>query len=257
MNVADAVLTCLNEAAQSPRGYVHRIATRSLFMAATDLALHLLATARGSREALFKVTARSHLHDNGFTKLVFAGLGPHVPEVRLHLWGYPDQPALMQRALKPSNIHDHSADFCSILLTGHMEEMIFSPQPGLPQVSPAGIFSEFACGSRGERYSYDLVYQGRAELWMLETASLDPGSIHSLRADLHHRITVTNLPTTTLFFQGPRRRFGTSMYTESGADFGEQMASPALAVGELLTLMEWTTYELVKSKEEACRTLIV
>lgn len=249
MNVADAVLEYLNEAAQSPSGYVHRTATRSLLMASTDLALYLLATARRSTEALSKVATRSYLHDNGFTKIVFGGLGMQAPELRLHVWGYPDLPAPMRRGLKPSNIHDHSADFCSVLLIGHMEERIFSPYPGGAPAQPAGVFSEFTCGSRGEHRSYDLAYRDQAELYILDTATMAPGSIHGMRADILHRITVTDLPTITLFLQGPRRRFGTSVYSEQGADFGEQIASPELEEGELLKLMEWTDHELAKSKE--------
>lgn len=60
------------------------------------------------------VRSRSYRHENGFDKIVLHQSRGSVSEIRMHLW-HPG----VRSSDDTSSVHDHSADFASMVLCGH------------------------------------------------------------------------------------------------------------------------------------------
>ncbi|WP_157269873.1 hypothetical protein [Azohydromonas aeria] len=249
MNVDPLLLDSLRAANARHGGYVHTKATSAQLRATVRFALQMLSATRCNAAAMRRAAQRSYLHDNGFFKIVLGAMEPAVAEVRLHVWGGPDWGDMAAHMQRPSNIHDHASDFCSLVLTGRMEESLYAGDEPRAAAGAAQSYARFACGSRGEQSSYEMRFMDTVPLWRLQTLLLERGAVHAMNAALLHRITVTHLPAVTLFLQGPRKRFGTTVYAEAAAGIQRHMPSPTLGLDELHALFEWSAAELRKQEE--------
>lgn len=156
----------------------------------------------GDAATLRNIAEHSYRHDNGFLKIVFPVTDPVIAEVRLHAW--------QQAGTDDANIHNHSADFVSMILCGGLVERHFAaPDAGS---TDASAYQHFACGTRSLGQSYTMRELGQARLTCTLTEQLPTGTIHALRHDVLHRIHVSQLPTMTLFIQGHRKVTGTDSY---------------------------------------------
>ncbi len=63
------------------------------------------------------VAADSYEHDNGFSKIVLSGIVGEDHELRLHIWD--------GRQAPPSNVHNHTRGYVSIILTGSYVDQQF------------------------------------------------------------------------------------------------------------------------------------
>lgn len=194
---------------------------------------------------VIEAAKRSYIHDNGFVKIVFNTRLTKFAEVRLHVWAPPLLPQLKERSGFPSNIHNHSADFVSILMKGKMRESVFSAlrPEGVCNLS-SGIYSRYWCGSRGETDSYGMTYLDDSVLWPSSHQELEAGNLHGMVANILHQITVHERPAITLFVQGPRRSAGTTVYAATGPLVVGSVASPALDAETVALVLRWARGEL-------------
>lgn len=93
--------------------------------------IHLINDVLNNPELLHKVANRSYTHALGFDKIVLMDLRKDVPDIsqktqlRLHIWNPENTGALpIVEAL-----HEHSFDFVSTVLTGHLENQQFLLSP--------------------------------------------------------------------------------------------------------------------------------
>lgn len=136
------------------------------------------------------VASRSYAHENNFAKLVLvpASKGPH--EVRLHVWS--KAAGCEHRAGWEANIHEHSADFVSLIVVGGLAERTYEIAVQDERRS-ASRYRAFHCGSRAENSSYQMLPAGYERLRMSREYEKSAGDWSGLRHDVLHRAMSQNL----------------------------------------------------------------
>lgn len=223
-NFGAGALADLEKAVTSER----RLSSADLHQLRVDL-VDWLGTLIQEQSLLTAVANQSYRHDNGFLKLVIDSVDGVAAELRLHLWGAMPTDLSMKTGDNSSNIHNHCADFASVVLMGEMLEETFSQLRTSSAVDGGFIeYDCFECSPRLQAGHYAMSHFGRATLRRDTSARLRSGDLHALRHSVLHRITSKTMPTMTYFVQGPRRTYGTMVYSTSGRVSAGQVDSPPL-----------------------------
>ena len=190
---------------------------------------------------LTRIAAASYRHDNGFLKLVLSQQAAVVSEVRLHVWGlvHPDKGE--RQEIDRGNIHSHSSDFVSLVLSGGLIEETYCEDNALcAPVSAEGIrVAKVLCGSRGMEEQYEMTGIGESVLYRTSTTEITAFHIHGLRSDVLHRVEPFRNETVTMCFQSTRRSTGTLVYSDTSRPWSPVVASPQLQVEDVRVAFQW------------------
>lgn len=205
----------------------------------------LIGATRRSPSLLRGVAHASYKHDNGFIKLVLLQQQQYPHEVRAHIW-LPPSPGGAD-VLVSQNVHNHAADFMSVVLLGRATETFFREVPLDTSVEDSVSMFKFSCGSRGEEHSYRFQRLGPAMLARNAEEVISAGDVHAVRFHLLHRMRILQAPFVTFFVQGPRQQTGTVAYASSNAGPTEVIASPPLTVEDVAGYLEWLLQNVANS----------
>lgn len=147
------------------------------------------------------IAGDSYEHDNGFSKIVLAGILGDEFEMRFHLWN--------GKVARPCNIHNHTRNYVSLVLYGSLVNQQFIQSPS------GDVFFQHRVRTRGEEGGYEVKYVRESRLSLTNEQRLHSATCHSAEAGVLHRIVQSELqPVATLFFQGRRERLETDMFSD-------------------------------------------
>jgi len=169
-----------------------------------------------------EVGHESYHHDNGFTKLVLARPSAAVGEIRLHHW----ESGTPERDL-PSNVHDHTSSFTSVVLNGVLHSTIFARTERGPSSTE---YQAYLCHGRRGDQTYSLTHLGGANLQVVSAYAIGAGQIHFLHGRILHRIVPLEPETISLVIQGPRTADSTSVFNEAKIASVGTVESPELTI---------------------------
>lgn len=218
MQNSEELLARLNERRYASR----RITARAL--ASVRNGICSLVTRMSDDDVILRAVARrSYAHDNNFAKLVLVQASEGPREVRLHVWG--PAAGFERRGNWETNIHEHSADFVSLVVVGGLTERIYEmAEQG--EGRSGTLYRAFHCGSRSEETAYRMSPGRYGRLRVSREYVRIVGGWNGLRYDVLHRVRPIDGDTVTLFCQGPRRQVGTSVYCSPKKAWPEVVRSP-------------------------------
>jgi hypothetical protein len=177
------------------------------------------------------IAGRSYMHDNGFAKIVLFQSAGNLSEIRLHLWSK----RLSDFANTfHSNVHNHSADFVSLVLVGSLVEERYIQR----RLEPSAVFKKYVCGSRQERSSYEMREVGDRVLSLRLRRTLKEGTWYGLRHHQLHRDIDWSINTCTLFCQGPREQSGTIAFSPPSIKWPKLVSSMPYSPSDIRNLLQ-------------------
>jgi hypothetical protein len=132
------------------------------------------------------ISTRSYLHNNGFLKVVLRDY-PDGSALRLHVWMNPEE---------ESDIHSHRWPFMSRVLSGQVEQALFS-------VTDGGESLRYSHSSRKHGTGYSLTPVGQATAALNARFTMEPGFTYTLSPAAYHSVTITRPLTATLVLTWP------------------------------------------------------
>ncbi len=132
-----------------------------------------------NQHALAKIQSFSYYHQNGFDKFVL--IDNQYFKLRLHMW----QPENIDKAQE--NIHDHRWAFASKILYGSFQNQFFGEHE---QGNIERLFYTYLPAYEDQKY--DLQYNGKRKLVLLEEANLQTSQLYYLAPEVLHRISEVN-----------------------------------------------------------------
>jgi len=132
-----------------------------------------------NQHALAKIQHSSYYHQNGFDKFVL--IDNQYFKLRLHVW----QPENIDKAQE--NIHDHRWAFASKVLYGSFQNQLFEEHE---QGNIERYFYTYLPAYKDQKY--DLKYNGKRRLTLLEEVNLQTSQLYCLAPDVLHRISQVN-----------------------------------------------------------------
>lgn len=144
----------------------------------------------GDTEVIKHLSANSHFHDNGFMKLTLFDTADRSFRIRLHIWN---------TDVKEFNIHDHRYDFCSLIISGAIENQRW-------HLSDLGTSVKlFQYNPRNKNDEYQLERKGQAFLEPQAPEILRAGDWYRMDSnELHTAKAITSGPVITMCLQDRR-----------------------------------------------------
>jgi hypothetical protein len=149
-----------------------------------------------------KIASRSYIHSNGFDKIVLIDSKEPEYKVRFHVWWPSESTTYIE------DIHNHTWDFCSAILTGAFKFQIF-------QADDHGkvLYHYRKSLLAGGVESMD--YMGQSKLHCTFDSWIPVGCNYTLERDVFHRvISVGNQVTSTILIQGPVVKNASDIFTD-------------------------------------------
>lgn len=160
-----------------------------------------------NKEELATIAARSYAHRNGFDKIVL-DVQP-TGMLRLHIW-WPSR-------ILPSDehIHNHSANYVSVVLCGAIEERRYHSSPVSGEANGVHFWYRYAFPQPSIQKEFAMILQqDRRRLTMKERLTHRAGDVYSLEHCIPHTIRADRGQlTATLLRQGPQRVTWVDIYS--------------------------------------------
>lgn len=190
-----------------------------------------------NRGWLQKIANRSYTHNNGFDKFVLLSSEKPPFKLRLHIW-WNDGSLVCKE-----NIHDHSWDFCSALVSGTMRFQIFQPDDagtdffhydcGFPKTIRTG--QEIRMSDSGYKFNF----LGKAKLTCVFDTNLSTGNAYFLSHDLLHRVMKTpGATTSTIMLHGKFLRKNSNLYVRDTINDADYSTVSKFRVDEVVEKLE-------------------
>ena len=145
----------------------------------------------GYLDRLNVICANSYIHPNGFAKVVLPPISSECQEYRFHSWA---------NGFVETDIHNHTAEFSSFVLSGAVYEQTYDEVPG-------NTYDIFRCTRRTQQGTSNLLFQRKSDLRESERRIVTAGRRYHIGLDTYHQVKVeSTAPTATLVRQEIRQR---------------------------------------------------
>lgn len=161
-----------------------------------ELLKHVLS----DKKSLDRIARNLYIHQNGFQKYILYTSTSGKWRIRLHVW--------KEKQKTPQDIHNHTFNFSSIVLTGELKNLIYSVDK-LKGI----VFKQLKYDINNRTNDSEIVPLNTLErLEVSKPVRLKKGCIYYQNADQIHRIDPVLFPTVTLVLQESWMRQNSTIY---------------------------------------------
>ena len=192
----------LNQILSHPDGYMAQAREALNVLGQRAQVATLLRGVLDDPELEQQIASRSYTHSNGFDKIVLIDSKEPEYKVRFHVWWPSESTVYIE------DVHNHSWDFSSVILTGAFKFQVFQPED-----QGVALYHYRKTLLQGNEHSMD--YMGQSKLSCTFDSIIITGCSYMLSRDVLHRVSsIDNQVTSTLLIQGPVVKTASDIFTD-------------------------------------------